>query len=170
MTSRAWWYAAAIWLALAVLLPVVGHRWRNGGVNRCAFDGARINPARAVAIDSKPHGLRQFCSLACAENWLQRSKTQPLQIWVTDESTGEQLDASEAFYVRSQVLAHAPTRDRRHVFGDLAAAQRHAEQYLGRLLERQEQPFARWSVGSTTHADRLSRDQEDRTSSGDRTR
>lgn len=65
-------------------------------------------------------------------------------IQVADEASGRMLAAESAWYVRSQVIAHGPTVDRRHVFAARAAAERHAAAYYGRLLQGRQRPFARW--------------------------
>jgi len=132
-------------LAVAALLPWLGQSIRRNAQVRCALDGAQINWTHAVSIISPQEGRSSFCSLACAEKWLRVSGVQPQQIRVTDEATGGELDAGLAFYVHSRVLTHAPTRERRHVFGSVAQARQHADDHRGRILQGDERPFAQWT-------------------------
>jgi len=142
---RSWWYTALLGLFAAALLPWIAHQIRRFPQNRCALDGAEVDPAVAVHIVSRQDGLSQFCSITCAERWLRASRVLPLEIRVVDESTGIELNTADAFYVRSQIVAHAPTRERRHVFGSLEEAQRHADDHFGRILPQDERPFAEWT-------------------------
>ena len=70
-------------------------------------------------------------------------KTPPAtrKIFVVDEASGREIDADDAWFVRSLVVAVPATADRVHVFASEAAARRHAEEFQGTLLVRDERPF-----------------------------
>ncbi len=84
----------------------------------------------------------EFCSLRCAEWWLKATGTKPVRVRVTDEATGDELDASEATFVRSDVIGHALSHERRHVFRALRDAESHARAFRGRILTKGDVPFA----------------------------
>ena len=138
-------------LALSDLRPPTG----------CHYDGQAIGGRHQVRVEIEgevARGLiggsargnrdglttRRFCSLACVEAWLAASKAEVKTIWVTDERTGAELPAHDGYYVRSRVISHPWTRDRRHVFARESDARAHAESFQGRLLEGEQRPqFAR---------------------------
>ncbi|HND51088.1 MAG TPA: hypothetical protein PLV92_01785 [Pirellulaceae bacterium] len=127
----------------------------------CHYDGQPIDARHQVRVEIEgevARGLiggsargnrdglttRRFCSLACVEAWLAASKAEVKTIWVTDERTGAELPAHDGYYVRSRVISHPWTRDRRHVFARESDARAHAESFQGRLLEGEQRPrFAR---------------------------
>jgi hypothetical protein len=59
---------------------------------------------------------------------------------VTDEVSGEEIDAPDAYFVRSQVVTTPATGNRIHVFHKLEDAQRHAQTYRGTVLDAKERP------------------------------
>jgi len=138
---RSWWWMGLVGLLVAALLPVMGHAWRVGRA-RCEQDGQTIDPTFLVTLVERDGLRRVFCCLACAERWLQRSKAMPDQVLVTDEVTGQPLNAADAYYVRSSVASNAPTGDRRHVFGRREVAQSHAKSFHGRILTGDDRPFS----------------------------
>ncbi len=142
MIPRSWWLAAALALLFAGALPPLATYLRGPQVARCNYDGLAVEPAFQVRFAWPDARDIRFCSLTCAELWLQASGRQPSSIWVTDEPSGVAIPLEDAHFVRSSVVVHRPTRDRRHVFADRDTAQRHAEQFFGRILTFAEQPFA----------------------------
>ena len=82
-----------------------------------------------------------FCCVRCAEIWLRGQPSPPRAVLVTDEESGEELDASAAWYVRSSVVTTPATGNRVHVFRSRADAERHADAYGGTVLARSEAPF-----------------------------
>lgn len=84
----------------------------------------------------------ELCSLRCAELWLQASGRRPDSILVVDEAAGGVIAAGDAYYVRSRVVSHPPTRDRRHVFLREEDARVHAATFAGRVLDGDQRPFA----------------------------
>lgn len=141
---RVWWIGLAIAAGVAALLPLAGRVLRTDrrGETRCALDGRRLDSRFIVRLQFADETPVELCSLRCAELWLQASGRRPDSIRVVDESTGGVIDASDAYYVRSRVVSHPPTRDRRHVFRREVDARTHAAEFAGRVLDGEERPFA----------------------------
>ncbi len=127
--------------AAVVVLPVGGSLWRRTQASGCVVDGLPIEPAyRVETVDSR--GVRQtFCCLRCAEIWRHQQATSPQEILVTDETTGEMIDARAAWYVRSTILTTPKTGNRIHVFRNQADAEKHADNFGGTVLSAEERPF-----------------------------
>lgn len=139
---KSWWWAGAGCLAVAVALPILGNLARDDASARCALDGQTIDALYAVKVIADSDGEYQFCCIICAELWMDRAGATPRKIILVDESSGEPMDSSVAYYVDgSSVLSNAPTGDRRHVFRKLEDAQSHAAIYRGRVLSGNERPF-----------------------------
>ena len=135
-----------LWLTLltgviAIGLPLAGRQMRSGGAPCCDLDGTKIIDIYRVDIvdgEGNPHA---FCCPRCARIWLKHQKQPPTAITVTDESTGETLDASSAWYVGSSVVTNHSNGNRVHVFARQADAEKHAETFLGLVLPKSESPF-----------------------------
>jgi hypothetical protein len=128
-------------LVVLVGLPILAHWARRAEKAGCALDGTRVDPVyRVVIVDGRGRS-QEFCCLRCAELWLGRQPVAPRTITVTDETTGEEIAADAAFYVRSSVVTTPATRNRIHVFRRQADAARHAEAFSGTVLSGAEQPF-----------------------------
>jgi hypothetical protein len=82
-----------------------------------------------------------FCSVRCAEMWLQGKNMPMAEIFVTDESSGEEMLADTAHFVRSLVLTTRVSGNRVHVFRDRADAENHASHWRGTILEDAQRPF-----------------------------
>ncbi len=139
---RSWWLTGLIGLLFAAGLPVIGQHLRKGHAARCALDGQEIDPSLQVTIVTQDGELSVFCGILCAEMSLKQSMAIPHQVLVTDELTSKSLDAGNAHYVRSAVVSNSHTGDRRHVFGQRAAAELHATTFHGRILTGNDRPFS----------------------------
>jgi hypothetical protein len=122
-------------------------------MHSCELDGAKIDPAQRVRIVDNARRDHEFCSLVCAELWLESSQESPVEIYVTCEPMGQELSGSQAYFVRSQVVTHAPTRDRRHVFARRSDAAAHARMFRGRILVDDDKPFAKWLKENNAESD-----------------
>jgi hypothetical protein len=129
-------------LAVAAL-PFVGRAVRGDRADRCALDGVVLDPSVAVRFVETDGRTRRFCCVDCAGRWLDRSAAAPHEILVTDETSRAEVAADEAWFVRSRVVAFAPTGTHVHVFAREADARRHAETYGGTVLEGDERPLSR---------------------------
>jgi hypothetical protein len=128
-------------LLLTVGLPVAAYLIRGRPEGRCAFDGSEIHPLYRVSIVDERGERREFCCIHCAGWWLEQQAAPPRAIYVTDEATGRMIAAADAVFVRSTAVTVAPTGNRLHAFAGRAAAERHVELFLGRVLEGSERPF-----------------------------
>jgi hypothetical protein len=143
--------AFAAGLALVCALPFALKPLRGGGADRCALDGVAIDPRYAVRLSDEPTGVsRRFCCPTCAEVWIARDPATRRSAFVTDESTGAEIDARDAWFVRSRVVAVPATDSRVHSFAIEAAAKRHADEFRGTLLEGDERPLRAINRGATT--------------------
>jgi len=149
MIPRAWWWNGLAGLAVVAALPLVGHALRGDHARGCAWDGLPLEPMYKVRAVERSDATHEFCSVRCAELWLERTGCRPARIVVTDEASGEELEASAAYYVRSTVPTNAVTGNRVHVFRTAEAASRHAAAAGGRRLTGSERPFAAVDVADS---------------------
>ena len=136
-----WWWTALVGLVIAAALPVVGHQVRKDDRPRCNRDGLLIDAAFRVRVRDAAEAFTRFCDVGCARSWIDRQPAAPQQILVTDEDSGEMLDAREAFFVRSSIITNRVTGNRWHVFRDRDRAKQHAKQSRGRLMVGPDHPF-----------------------------
>lgn len=140
MPWRCWLWVAA-WVVCVVGLPWLGRSIRHARDERCELDGQPIDYVYRVSIVDTPGTRRQFCCLACAQHWLKRAP-HPSTIFVTDEISGREVPAAQAYYVRSSVVTQPATGNRLHAFARREDAVRHARQGRGTILPREENPFS----------------------------
>ncbi len=138
-------------IILSALTPVVGKFVRSRSGSRCALDGIRVEDRLRVLVHSQAGEEREFCSLRCAECWVAAAGWSNATAFVTDEESGEQLRASEAYFVRSRIVTHRMSGERRHVFRNLSDAEKHAELHQGRLLIGKLRPFATIETETSNH-------------------
>ncbi len=143
MVPKSWWLTGLAGLAIVAALPFVGHWLRGDQEERCAWDGQELEPIYQVRIVEEPAIATKFCCIRCAESWLERRGRQPLQIFVTDEASGTEIESSKAHYVRSTVATNAVTGNRRHAFAAVEDAVKHAEGARGRQLSGADRPFTK---------------------------
>jgi hypothetical protein len=128
-------------LAVVLGLPALGHWLRARGEPGCALDGVKIEPAYRVEVLDGQGRTRAFCCVRCAQIWLRRQPGRPRAVTVTDEASGQTIDAAAACYVRSGVVTTPTTGNRVHAFRDRADAERHAALFGGTALPPEEGPF-----------------------------
>jgi endogenous inhibitor of DNA gyrase (YacG/DUF329 family) len=139
------WKATLIWalvgLAVVIGLPVAGWWARRSATPGCALDGMPIDPAYRVQVADADGHTYAFCCPRCAAIWLERRATQAVAVTVTDEASGEPVDAAAAWFVRSSVVTAPASGNRIHAFRDRADAERHAERFLGTVLPPPDTPY-----------------------------
>ena len=126
----------------SLLLMSVDLWARRQAGDGCALDGMAIQAPYRVDVTDARGQTHSFCCLRCAEIWMGQQAKPVLAIRVTDETSGEMIDAGEAHYVHSQVVTTPTTGNRIHAFRHLADAERHARRELGGVLSGSERPFA----------------------------
>jgi hypothetical protein len=139
--SKATWVWAGVLLAVVVGLPLARYWARRGVEPGCALDGVKIDPRYRVEVTDDQGRRHAFCCVQCARRWLDRQDAPPHEVKVTDESSGEPLDAARAYYVRSFVVTTPVTGNRIHVFRTRADAEQHAETHNGTVLPASERPL-----------------------------
>jgi hypothetical protein len=139
--TNAPWITALSGVVLAVLVPLLAHWARRHSLAGCALDGLAIDPFYRVEILDHKGREHVFCCLRCATLWLDRQSDPPRVITVTDEVSGERIDAAKAWYVRSPVVTTLATGNNIHVFRNRAEAEKNALEHLGTVLSETENPF-----------------------------
>jgi hypothetical protein len=127
-------------MVVVAALAFVGSWARRPGPG-CALDGVKIDPAYRVEVVDAAGARHAFCCPACAALWLEHQSSSPRAILVTDETSGESIDAADAWYVRSRVVTTPATGNRVHAFRNRADAERHAEKNGGTVLPESESLF-----------------------------
>jgi hypothetical protein len=133
---------AAIGLLVVAALPLASAGSNGPDVPRCARDGVALTGLFTAWVETPRAQASGFCSVRCAEDWLQRRAPESAQVFVADERTGARIDASEAWFVRSTVAASRDTGERVHAFRLRSDADRHAAAFGGRVLDGDLRPFA----------------------------
>ena len=102
---------------------------------RCSLDGIRIDPLYEVKIIGKDERCWSLSSILSAQIWLRENSMKVSSIWVTDEITGEKIEAGDAYYVESEVITTPHTGNKIHVFAQRTEAKLHARQFNGKLVK-----------------------------------
>jgi len=139
-TSR--WQVVLAVLVVVVGLALAGSWARRGITGRCALDGAAVDRIYRVRVVDEEGPSHDFCCIRCAELWLAAREGSPRALYVTDEASGEEVEAGRAWYVRSSVVTRATTGNRVHAFRERQDAERHAATAGGRVLTGADRPFA----------------------------
>ena len=132
-----------VWLLGGLLifgLPLAARLSRRGEQGRCALDGAAIEPRFRVRLVNARGVNRTFCSLTCLANWLSH-ETDIVDLYLTDEQSGREIDAESAWLVRSSVITHPASGNKIHCFARREDALRHAGIARGQLLTEIEKPW-----------------------------
>jgi hypothetical protein len=135
--------AALAGVLVLLALPFLANSLRRTADPHCALDGGALVPSYRVRVDDAAGKTHEFCCLRCAEIWLDRQARPVRAIRVTDEASGKEIDASEAYYIRSLVVTTPTTGNRIHVFLDRTDAEHHARTCRGTVLVDEERPFGR---------------------------
>jgi hypothetical protein len=139
--TRTPWRTALVGLVLVVGLALVGPWLRRQPDAGCALDGEKIDPIYRVTVTDAGGGAHDFCCLTCARLWLKRQADPPRSVTVTDEASGQGIDAAAAYFVRSSVVTTPTTGNRTHAFRNRADAQKHADEFGGTVLADAETLF-----------------------------
>src|ERR1700722_15066062 len=148
------WIAGLLYVAVLAGLALAGHWARQSSEPTCAHDGGKIEPCYRVRIVDDRGRDFEFCCIHCAELWLKGEQTKPQAVRVTDEVSGEEIDASAAHFVRSLVITNPTTNNRVHAFLKLSDAETHARTCYGRLLDDSERPFHDLATSACPNCDK----------------
>lgn len=122
-------------ILFSILLALASVLYKSHKADRCDYDGTKITPVYEVDIILDNGDTLRFCSVFCAKAWLRDNPSEADAVNVTDEITGEKIDASLAHYVESDVVTVSATWNRIHAFKDKKQAFSHARQHNGRFVE-----------------------------------
>jgi hypothetical protein len=142
------WILALLGIAA---LPLVADRVRARS-ERCALDGVAVAVPFRARIVAADRTTRSFCGVRCAHLWLARSGLAARTILVTDCVSGREIDARDAWFVRSASVWGGGAPDFIRVFAERSAAERHAQAYRGKILSDADRPFGVYLKEGADHA------------------
>ncbi|MFH1629821.1 MAG: hypothetical protein ABIE47_14020 [Pseudomonadota bacterium] len=144
----------------AIISVLVAYPHHIYASSKCSLDGSRIQPLYEVIIVLREKSIRRFSSIISSRIWFRENSEKVSAILVTDEATGEKIDAGQAFYVESEVVTTPHTRNSIHVFGQREAAELHALKFSGNLVnnpfkakERKPVQLAKYTNNATGSSD-----------------
>ena len=123
-----------LFFAIVIFILTFGCEKRTSP-DRCDYDGFHIQSNYAVYFSLQDGSEMKFCSLVCASISFQQFKAKGVKVMVTDEVSGAQIHASQAFFVESEVVSVPHVRNRMHVFEKRQDAERHLNRFKGRWVE-----------------------------------
>jgi hypothetical protein len=135
------WLLLLAGLLLVIGLPLTGKWSRRSQPPHCELDGLKIEPRYRVRVVEPAGGSHLFCCVRCAGRWLARQEGKAAAVYVTDESHGEEVDATAAWFVRSTVVTNPITGNRVHAFREQSDAEAHIREFRGRVLTDEERPL-----------------------------
>jgi len=139
----------AVALLCVAALPLVADGLRSHP-ERCEMDGVAIVPAFRVRVEERDGTTHAFCSVTCARSFLARSGWEPASVLVTDGLSGREIDARQAWFVRTLSNWSDAAPDGIRVFARREDAERHVQAYGGTILLGNDRPFAGEGEGNAT--------------------
>ena len=133
--------ALPVALVGVAVLPLLAD-WIRVDKGRCELDGVQVQAGYRVRVIDAAGAEHRFCGVRCAELWLARSGTEARRIRVTDCASGREIDAREAWYLRTYAGWRDGAPDLIRVFASPKDAQRHAEAHGGEILPDNQRPFS----------------------------
>jgi ribosomal protein L24E len=125
-----------LFVILAVISSALGCQGeRKSMEGRCDYDGVKIEPIYAVYFTLQDGTEKKFCSIVCASMSFSKRKGEVKQVMVVDEASEKRIDASQAFFVESEVVTVPHVKNRLHVFGNREDAIKHLDKFKGRWVE-----------------------------------
>jgi ribosomal protein L24E len=103
--------------------------------DRCDYDGARIEPLYGVCFSLQDGSEKRFCSIVCASMSFQELKGRIKEVMVVDEPSGNKINASEAFFIESEMVTARHVKNRIHVFLKKEDALKHLQRFKGRWID-----------------------------------
>ena len=133
-------------LLLVAALPLAPRLFGATKSEGCTLDGLAIDSRREARVVLPSGSSIRFCGVQCAARWLHRAGVAPKEVFVTDEASGQEVKAEDAWFVQSLVAATRGTGDHVHAFARRENAERHAAAYHGTVLQGPDRPFAKVAV------------------------
>lgn len=121
-------------------LTLVGLAWFSGQSRQsgesCIVDGTGLIPISRVTLTNEQGEISLFCSLCCAKTWIEEHEelipqlqSGKASITVVDEISGQEIDASMAYWVKSNEYSRRENKCQSHVFSDKQAASKYLRQH-----------------------------------------
>ena len=128
----------AVFFVLLLLIAVFSEKYQNKG-DVCEFDGNRIKSINEVVITTAGGSEHHFCSLCCSASWLEKKpdvkrsimESRGGSITVVDEVSGEKIDATLAYWVKSTLFSVRENECGLHAFKDPGDAAKHIHSHHG---------------------------------------
>jgi ribosomal protein L24E len=128
-----------LFVILVVISSALGCQGeRKSMEGRCDYDGVKIEPIYAVYFTLQDGTEKKFCSIVCASMSFSKRKGEVKQVMVVDEASEKRIDASQAFFVESEIVTVPHVKNRIHVFAKEEDALRHLKEFRGK---RAQNPF-----------------------------
>ena len=125
---------------LLFFLTLVALAWFSGQSRQsgesCVVDGTAVVPISRVTLTDVKGETFLFCSLCCAKTWIEKHEglipqlqSGEASITVVDEISGQKIDASIAYWVKSKEYSRRENKCQSHVFSDKQAASKYLRQH-----------------------------------------
>jgi hypothetical protein len=131
-TARLSMLAAILLIVIGV--PLAGKWLRRNEAPRCEVDGLRVDPLYRVRIVDGAGTSHLNCCVQCARRWLERHDDPHAEVYVTDETSGAEVEARSAYFVDSVVVTNPVTRNSVHAFRQRKDAEEHAKSFGGEVF------------------------------------
>ena len=123
-----------LFLPLILVILAFGCK-KSDTPGRCDYDGVKIEPLYAVFFTLQDDTEKEFCSIVCASMSFPELKKQIKEIRVVDEPSGAKINASQAFFVESEMVNVPHIKNRIHVFSKKEDALKHIQKFKGNWVE-----------------------------------
>jgi hypothetical protein len=128
------------WITLFIFFLIIFLTWSCKGERKsiedsCDYDGVKIEPIYAVFFILQDGTEKKFCSIVCASMSFPELKKQIKKIRVVDEPSGAKINASQAFFVESEMVNVPHIKNRTHVFAKKEDALKHIQKFKGNWVE-----------------------------------
>ncbi len=134
MTLRGRWVSIFI-ILVCVFLIFVWMVKKRTSQERCDYDGAKIQPLYAVYFHLQDGSEKRFCSVVCASMSFQELKGGIKEVMVVDEPSGNKINASQAFFVESEMVTVPHVKNQIHIFAKKEDSLKHLQKFKGRWIE-----------------------------------
>jgi len=132
-SNRRW---IALFITFVIIFLGLGCKGERKSIESCCdYDGVKIEPLYAVYFTLQDGAEKKFCSIACASMSFSALKRQIREVRVVDEPSGNKINASEAFFVESDIVTVPHVKNRIHVFAKKENALKHIQKFKGNWVE-----------------------------------
>ncbi len=134
---RSKFFPIVFFLLLLVLIAYFSEKSRESD-EFCRLDGTGIVAISRVVLVDESGEEYLFCSLCCTASWLlnhpelsHQLENGKAHLTVVDELSGQEIDASLAYWVESNEYSRAENKCRVHVFSDKQSASKYLRRHQG---------------------------------------